>query len=166
MDQDFLKRIAFAIELDQMKHIIRQNYVCDGSRRENDAEHSWHTAIMAYLFQDYAPPGTDIGKAMAMMLAHDLVEIYAGDTYCYDEAGNMGKYERELAAANRLYGLLPEEQGKEWMALWQEFEARETPEAIYAATLDRIQPAILNFEAQGRSWKEHGIHSGQLLERN
>ena len=163
---DFEKKMAFLMELDKVKQIGRQTYLADGSRKENDAEHSWHMALMVFLLADYANEEIDVLKTMKMILLHDVIEIDAGDTYAYDAAGNETKRERELAAADRIFGLLPEGQGSECRGLWDEFEAMETPEAKFANMLDKIQPLLLNDASDGRSWREHGVKKSQVLARN
>lgn len=168
LDHDRLARqVRFVLEIDKLKKVLRQTFVTDGSRRENDAEHSWHLATMAILFAEYAAePAPDLLRVVKMLLVHDVVEIDAGDTFYYDEAGRRDKAERERRAADRLFGLLPPDQAAEWRSLWDEFEARETPEARYAAALDRLQPILLNFETQGRLWQERGITSRQVIAGN
>jgi len=164
---DTLKnQISFIVEIDKLKKIYRQNYLSDGSRKENDAEHSWHLAIMAFLLAEHAEENLDLLKVMKMVLMHDLVEIDAGDTYCYDEQANVGKREREEQCARRIFNMLPEEQCREMFELWEEFERMETPEARYAAALDRLQPVLLNYFSEGKSWKEHGICIDQVIKRN
>ena len=160
------KQMTFLEELDKLKQIGRQTYLCDGSRKENDAEHSWHCAVMALLLAEYAPEGTDAAHAAAMLLLHDAVEIYAGDTYAYDPEGKKTQRQREETAAERLFGLLPEDQAAEYRALWEEFEAWETKEAVFARALDCIQPTMLNNASDGRSWQEHGTRLSQVLHRN
>ncbi|HEU5140071.1 MAG TPA: HD domain-containing protein [Bacillales bacterium] len=163
----FKKQLDFIIEIDKLKNIYRQTILIDGSRRENDAEHSWHLAMMVMLLSDHANErGLDLLHSMKMVLIHDLVEIDAGDTFAYDEKGYEDKDEREQKAADRLFGLLPEEQGREIYGLWREFEERTTPEARFAAALDRFQPLLHNYYTEGASWKKHGITSNQVLERN
>lgn len=162
LDQQF----AFLREIDREKEIVRQTYLADGSRKEGDAEHAWHLAIMALLLSEYANEEIDVLKTVSMVLIHDLVEIDAGDTYAYDAAGAQTQRERELKAAERIFGLLPEDQGKKMRALWDEFEARETPEAKFARTLDCVQPTMLNDASEGKSWLEHGVHLSQVLGRN
>lgn len=161
----FRRQMDFLLELDKVKLIGRQTYLADGSRFENDAEHSWHAAVMAVVLSEYFPKA-DLAKTMAMMLLHDVVEIYAGDTYCYDTVGYQDKDAREMAAAEKIYGLLPPDQREEMMALWQEFEAGQTEEAKFCAILDRVQPTMLNHAQGGRSWVEHGIHKEQVEKRN
>ncbi len=160
------KQIAFILEMDKMKSILRQTYLADGSRKEDDAEHSWHLTLMAFLLAEYANEPVDVLKTMKMVMLHDVIEIDAGDTYAYDEAGNQTKRIRELAAAERIFAILPEDQGMEFRALWDEFEAMETPEARFANTLDKIQPVLLTNMAGGKSWKEHGVKRAQIMGRN
>ncbi|HOA35606.1 MAG TPA: HD domain-containing protein [Bacillota bacterium] len=160
--------MEFVIEVDKLKKITRQNYLADGSRKENDAEHSWHLALMALVLCEHvgAEESPDLLRVIKMALIHDLVEIDAGDTYCYDEKANAGKRERELAAADRLFGILPPDQAREFRELWEEFEEQRTPEARFAAALDRLQPLTLNYIAGGKSWREHGISYSQVIKRN
>ena len=144
MSEDLKKQLDFVLEVDKIKNIFRRTKIHDGSRRENDAEHSWHLALMAFLLNDYSKDSNlDMLKIMKMCIVHDIVEIDAGDTFCYDELGNQDKLEREQKAADRIFSLLPEHQGKELRMLWEEFDAMQTPEAKYAAALDRLQPLIL-----------------------
>ncbi len=160
------KQIQFIVEIDKVKNIFRQNYLADGERKENDAEHSWHIALMAYLLQEYSEKPVDVSKVMLMVLIHDLVEIDAGDTYAYDAAGAETKRQREEAAADRIFGLLPEDQGRYFRELWEEFEAYETPEGKYAHLLDNFQPLLLNDVSGGLSWKEHQVKKSQIYKRN
>lgn len=160
------QQMAFALEMDGLKQIGRQTYLKDACRKENDAEHSWHLALMALLFHEYANEPVDVLRVVSMVLVHDIVELDAGDTYAYDTAGNADKREREVAAADRIFALLPDDQTAYFRALWEEFEARETPEAKFAHTLDHIQPLMLNAASGGKSWKEHGIRLEQILQRN
>ncbi len=166
MKNDFEKQISFILELDKIKHITRQTYLCDGSRKENDAEHSWHLALMCFVLADYANEPIDVLKTMKMVLLHDVIEIDAGDTYAYDTEGNKTKRERELKAADRIFGLLPEGQAQEYRGLWDEFEAMETPESKFANMLDKVQPLLLNHASGGRSWEEHGVKLSQVLRRD
>jgi putative hydrolase of HD superfamily len=160
-------RIRFILETDRLKTVQRQTYITDVSRRENSAEHSWHLALMAILFNDMAnTPDLDLLKVVKMLLIHDIVEIDAGDTFAYDAKAHEDKAEREQAAAQRLFGLLPEAQREEMLALWREFEAQETPEARFALALDRFHPMLLNLHSQGTAWRKHGITRRQVLERN
>lgn len=160
------QQLSFLLELDKQKEIIRQTYLADGSRKETDAEHAWHMAIMCMVLSEYANEPIDVAKTVMMLLTHDLVEIDAGDTYAYDEQGNATKQERELRAADRIYGMLPEDQRAYLRGLWDEFEAMETPEAKFANTLDKIQPVLLTDQAKGKSWKEHGVRESQIMGRN
>lgn len=161
------KQVQFILEVDKIKNIFRMAKIHDGSRRENDAEHSWHLALMAFLLSEYSKADNiDILKVMKMCIVHDIVEIDAGDTFCYDTAGNLDKLEREQKAAERIFGLLPEDQGIELKALWEEFDAMETPEAKYAAALDRLQPVMLNYLNNGGTWQEHNITKEQVVQRN
>lgn len=160
------KQLQFILEIDKVKKIIRQTPLSDASRKENDAEHSWHIALMAYLLQEYAQESVEVSKVMLMLLIHDLVEIDAGDTYAYDEEGAKTKDERERKAADRIFGLLPEDQGVYLKALWEEFEAYETAEAKYAHMLDNFQPLLLNDAAGGISWTEHQVKKSQIYKRN
>ncbi len=159
------QQLQFIIEIDKLKNVLRQTLLIDSSRRENSGEHSWHLAMMTMVLAEYAPVGTDLFSAMKMTLIHDLVEIDAGDTFCFDLQGNESKAERELQAAIRVFGLLPEEQGKELRLLWDEFEERETPTAKFAAALDRIQPFLHNRETAGGTWEIHNIKRHQVMKR-
>lgn len=160
------KQLQFILEIDKVKKIIRQTPLSDASRKENDAEHSWHIALMAYLLQEYAEEPVEVSKVMLMVLIHDLVEIDAGDTYAYDEEGAKTKDERERKAAEHIFGMLPEDQGMYLKALWEEFEAYETAEAKYAHLLDNFQPLLLNDAAGGISWTEHQVKKSQIYKRN
>ncbi|MCR4795393.1 MULTISPECIES: HD domain-containing protein [Ruminococcus] len=166
MNDRLKKQIDFILEIDKMKNLYRQTYVLHEDRKENDAEHSWHLAILAFLLAEYSNEKIDVTHVMKMVLLHDIVEIDAGDTYCYDKEGNRSKAEREEKAAQRIFGLLPDDQRKEFYELWREFENSETADSRFAAVLDRIQPLLLNYTKDGISWKEHGIHKQQVLERN
>ena len=151
------KQLEFSLEIDKEKNIFRQTHLSGHGRNENDAEHAWHMAIMAYLLREYANEPVDITKVMLMCLIHDIVEIDAGDTYAYDEEGLKTQKAREDAAKERIFSLLPEDQKKELTALFDEFEAYETPEARYAHSLDNLQPLILNNSNDGGDWREHGV---------
>ena len=165
MDPERLKKqIDFIVEIDKLKHILRRTVLIDKSRRENDAEHSWHLAVMAILLKEYAAEDVDLEKVMKMVLVHDLVEIDAGDTFCYDAKANLDKRDRELCAADRLFAILPEDQAKELRRLWEEFEECTTPEARFAASLDRLQPFIHNVHTDGHTWK-NGVTSDQVHAR-
>lgn len=161
------KQIDFIFEIDKLKQVYRQTLLMDGSRKENDAEHSWHLSVMSILLNEYAlGKNIDIHRIVKMLLIHDIVEIDAGDTYCYDEKLSQDKLEREQVAADRLFSLLPPDQEEEFRKLWEEFEERVTPEARFAAALDRFQPLLHNYKTKGMSWEEHGITSEKVVERN
>lgn len=160
------KQFQFIEEIDKEKKIGRQTYIADASRKENDAEHAWHMAIMAILLGEYSNEKIDILKTVTMLLIHDIVEIDAGDTYAYDAEGAKTQRQREVQAADRIFGLLPEDQAKKFRDLWEEFEARETAEAKFARTLDNVQPTMLNAATDGKAWTEHGVHLSQILKRN
>lgn len=166
LPERLMKQIEFMLELDKMKNLYRQTYVLHEDRKENDAEHSWHIAVLAFMLAEYSNEPVDVCHVMKMLLLHDVVEIDAGDTYCYDSEGNKTKAEREEKAARRIFGLLPEDQRDEYYKLWREFEDSETPEARYAAILDRLQPLTLNYTRNGQSWKEHGVAREQVIGRN
>lgn len=159
------KQISFIREMDKEKFIGRQTYLSDGIRKENDAEHAWHLALMTLLLSEYSNEKIDVLKTMTMVLFHDVVEIDAGDTYAYDEEGKKSQAAREQKAAERLYGLLPQDQGRKLQAIWEEFEARNTPEALFAHTMDNLQPVILNAATDGKAWKEHGVRLSQFMGR-
>ena len=160
------QQLRFLLEADKEKKIGRQTWLSDGSRKENDAEHAWHLALMVLLLGEHAREEIDLLKTLTMVLLHDIVEIDAGDTYAYDAEGQSTAREREEKAAERLFGLLPEDQGQKLRALWEEFEARETPEAKFARTLDNCQPMMLNAASEGKSWVEHQVRVSQVLRRN
>lgn len=167
LDIERLKRqMDFIREIDKEKQIFRQSYVTDGTRKENDAEHAWHMAIMTFLLSEYANEDIDVLKTMRMILIHDIVEIDAGDTYAYDDAAMTTQKERELAAADRIFGILPEDQAKELRSLWDEFEAGESKEASFARTLDNLQPMLLNDATGGKAWEEHEVPLSKILKRN
>jgi len=160
------RQMNFIMEADQLKNINRQTYIADGTRKENDSEHSWHLALMAMLLSEHANEEIDVLKAMSMVLIHDIVEIDAGDTYAYDEEGKATQREREEKAADRLFNILPKDQAEKCISLWHEFEANETAEARFATTLDHCQPTLLNHMSDGKSWVEHGVKLSQILKRN
>ena len=160
------QQMRFILELDRLKGVLRQTLTLHGVRQENSCEHSWHIATMAALLAEYANEQVDVGRVMKMLLIHDVVEIDAGDTFCYDEAANRDKAEREQRAADRIFGLLPADQGRELRKLWEEFEAFETPDARFANALDRLQAMMLNHYSEGASWRRHGISSSRVLQRN
>lgn len=150
------QQLRFTAEIDKMTSILRRTMLVDGSRRENDAEHSWHIAVMALIFEEYAAEPVDISRAVKMCVVHDLIEIYAGDTFAYDVAGNEDKAEREAAAADKLFAQLPSEQGAEIRSFWEEFDAMQTADAKYAACMDRLQPFLHNTLTGGHTWVESG----------
>jgi len=161
------KQIQFIVEVDKIKNILRQNYIIDNSRRENDAEHSWHLALMLMILGEYSiNQHLDLFKVMKMVTIHDLVEIDAGDTFAFDKLNNIGKRDREKIAATRIFGLLPEDQRDEMIQLWHEFEFMETEEARFAASLDRLQPLIHNYKTKAAGWKNHIITKGDIIRRN
>ncbi len=160
------KQFDFIEEIDKEKLIGRQTYISDGIRKENDAEHAWHMAIMTVLLSEYANETIDALKTMTMLLIHDIVEIDAGDTYAYDEEGKKTQRKREEAAAERIFGLLPDDQKEKFMSIWEEFEEGVTPEAKFAHTMDHIQPLMLNAKTDGKSWVEHGVALSSILRRN
>ena len=162
----FEQQMKFILEIDKVKNVFRQTYLADGNRKENDAEHSWHMAIMAFLLKEYAQEEVDIMRVVLMVLIHDLVEIDAGDTYAYDLDGLQTKREREVKAAERIFGLLPKDQEEQFRELWDEFEAYESAEAKYAHMLDNFQPLMLNDALDGKSWKEHKVKKSQIYSRN
>ena len=166
MNDRLKKQVEFMLELDKMKNLYRQTYVLHEDRKENDAEHSWHLAILAMLMAEHANNPVDAVKIIKMVLIHDVVEIDAGDTYCYDTEGCKTKADREEKAAQRIFGLLPDDQKKEFYDLWREFEDSETDDARFAAVLDRVQPLLLNYTKGGISWKKHGIAKEQVMGRN
>ena len=165
MDERLKKQLEFALEIDKEKNIFRQTHLSGNGRRENDAEHAWHMAIMAYLLREYSNEEIDIAKVMLMCLIHDVVEIDAGDTYAYDEENLKTQKAREDAAKERIYSLLPDDQKQELIALFDEFEAYETPEAKFARAMDNIQPLILNVSNDGGDWKEHAVTSKNVYGR-
>ena len=167
MDEKRLEQqIAFCREIDKEKFIGRQTWLTGATRKENDAEHAWHMAVMTVLLSEYANEEIDVLRTMTMLLIHDLVEIYAGDTYAYDEEGKKTQKRRELAAADRLFQMLPEDQGKKFREIWEEFEAENTSESRFARTMDNLQPMMLNAATDGKSWADRGIRLSQILGRN
>lgn len=160
------RQLNFILAIDQLKNIRRQNLLLDGSRRENSAEHSWHLAAAAMILAEYAREPVDFSRVLTMLLIHDVVEIDAGDTFVYDEKAAESKAEREQAAAQRLFGMLPPDQASWCRALWEEFEARQTPEARFAAAVDRLMPILLNARNGGYPWRRHGITARQVLAKN
>ena len=165
MSNKLEKQVKFLLEVDKMKNILRQTLKLTDRSREDDAEHSWHFALMAFVLSEYASESVDINRVIKMALVHDLVEIYAGDTYAYDIENNKSKAEREKASADKLFSILPEEQGKEIRDLWEEFDAEQTPDACFAAAIDRLQPMLNNYYTDGQSWKNHKVASASVYKR-
>ena len=165
MDQRIKKQLEFSLEIDKVKNIFRQTHLSNHGRRENDAEHSWHMAVMAYLLKEYANEEIDIAKVMLMCLIHDIVEIDAGDTYAYDEVNLETQKEREDAAKERIFSILPKEQKEELVALFDEFEAYETAESKFAHAMDNLQPLMLNNSNGGSDWCEHEVTAAQVYKR-
>lgn len=165
MDERLRRQLDFILEIDKEKNILRQTHLSGGGRRENDAEHAWHMAVMAYLLKDYANEKVDIARVMIMCLIHDVVEIEAGDTYAYDEEGLKTQKAREDAAKEHLFGMLPDDQKEELTAIFDEFEAYETPESKFAHAMDNLQPLMLNNSNGGADWREHGVSSEQVYGR-
>ena len=165
-DQRLKQQMDFLLEVDKEKNIFRQTHLSGGGRAENDAEHAWHMALMIYLLREYANQDFDPLKAIVMALIHDVVEIDAGDTYAYDDAGLATQQEREAKAAQRIFGLLPQDQRDEMLALFREFEDYETPEARFAHVLDNLQPLMLNHANNGGDWRAHQVKKSQIYKRN
>lgn len=159
------RQLAFILEADKLKAIERRTPLVDNSRQENSAEHSWHLALAALILIEYAPDGTDLLHALRLVTVHDLVEIDAGDTFAYDLVQHESKEQRELAAAERIFGLLPQDTGAELRGWWREFEAMQTPSARFANALDRLQPLLLNMHSGGGSWRSHRVARSQVLHR-
>lgn len=160
------KQFEFIREIDKEKEIIRHTFLADASRRENDAEHAWHMAIMTLLLSEYANEEIDVLKTVTMLLIHDIVEIDAGDTYAYDEKGKETQAEREERAAQRIFHMLPKDQAEKMIDFWHEFEEQETPEAKFARCMDNIQPMLLNDASNGLAWEENHVKISQILKRN
>ena len=160
------QQMQFALEIDKEKEIYRQTYCSDNKKKENDAEHAWHAALMTILLSEYDSEPFDVLKTVTMLLIHDIVEIDAGDTYAYDDVGIATQAERELQAAKRIFNLLPEDQAEKMMNLWLEFEAGESAEAKFAKVMDKVQPIMLNAATDGRAWKEHEVKLSKILDRN
>ncbi len=166
MDERLKQQLDFALEIDKEKNILRQTHLSGHGRRENDSEHAWHMAVMAYLLREYAEEPVDIARVMLLCLTHDLVEIDAGDTYAYDESGLKTQKEREEAAKERIFSLLPADHKEEFSSLFDEFEAYETPESRFAHAMDNLQPLLLNDSNDGGDWAEHGVTAGQIYQRH
>ena len=164
-DEKLDRRFLFTAEIDRMTSVLRRTLLLDKSRRENDAEHSWHIAVMAMLFSEYATEPVDIGRVVQMCVVHDLVEIYAGDTFAYDIEGNADKEAREKKAADKLFAMLPGEQGQMIRGMWEEFDAMETADAKYAACMDRLQPFFHNTLTDGHTWVENGTNRAAVEKR-
>ncbi len=160
------KQIEFLVTIDRMKEILRRTVLIDKSKRENDAEHSWHLALYAMILKEYCAEETDIERVIKIVLIHDLVEVYAGDTFAYDADAHFDKEKREKEAAAKLFGMLEADQRDEINALWEEFEQGKTPEARFALVCDRLQPLIHNFLTEGHTWQEGHVKAHQVLERN
>lgn len=162
-EEDLAKRLEFFREIDRLKSVYRRAWLSDGSRTETDGEHCWHVSVLALLFSDIiAEKGLDLLKIVKMLLIHDIVEADAGDTYAFDVEGNQDKKEREMKAADRLFGLLPEKQGAEWKNLWLEFDAEKTPEAVFAALLDKFHPFYQNWSSGGKGWILNKLDTARL----
>ena len=166
MDERLKQQLEFVLEIDKEKNIFRQTHLSGHGRNENDAEHAWHMAIMAYLLREYSNEPVDIGRVMLMCLIHDIVEIDAGDTYAYDADGLKTQKVREDAAKERIFSMLPEDQKQELLRIFDEFEAFQTPEAKFAHVLDNCQPLFLNDASNGKSWEEHQVKKSQIYKRN
>ncbi len=160
------QQLLFIKEIDQLKDIYRRSYLLSQNRKENSAEHSWHVAVMALLLKDHADCEINVGRVVEMLLIHDIVEIDAGDTFCYDEKGKQSQYDRERKAAERIFGLLPDDQGKRLFDLWLEYDAEETDDARFAVAVDRLMPLLHNLGTEGKSWKENGVVKDQVLNHN
>ncbi len=165
--QRLAQQVEFLVEVDKLKEVLRRTVTTQSRRSENSAEHSWHFALMAVTLAEHAnAKNLDVLRVLKMALVHDLVEIDAGDTFAYDTTGMAGQHEREARAADRIFGLLPPDQAAEFRALWDEFEAKQTPEAQFALACDRFQPMLLNVRTEGHAWRQHGITQDRVLARN
>jgi len=165
-DDRLERQLQFIREIDRVKGIQRQTWLLDLSRKENDAEHSWHLGVMAATLAEYAAEPVDVSRVVTMVLLHDAIEIDAGDTFLYDESARTDQHLRESQAADRVFAILPADQASDARALWDEFEARQTPEAKFAASLDRLQPLMHNYFTKGSTWREHGVKMSQVIQRN
>ena len=160
------RQVEFIVEVDRLKEVLRQNVLTVSRRRENDAEHSWHLCLCVLVLAEHADATRlDVLRVLKMLILHDLVEIDAGDTFAYDSGGAPQQHEREARAADRLFGMLPEDQAREFRSIWEEFEERKTPEARFAAAIDRFQPMLLNTRTEGHSWRQHGVVASQVMSR-
>ena len=167
MDRErFAQQLAFALEIDAEKNVLRRTHLSNHGRRENDAEHAWHMTVMAYVLREYANEPIDLARTMIMTATHDLVEIYAGDTYAYDEQGQATAAEREARAADKLFATLPADQAAELRGIWEEFERNDTPEAHFAHAMDNLQPMMLNDSNGGADWRDHGVARSGPAGRN
>jgi len=165
-NERFRNQIEFILEIDKLKRIQRRTTLLDKSRQENSAEHSWHIALIVLILSEYAEEGNlDLLQVIRLLLAHDLVEIDAGDTYCYDEIGRQDQKTREIKAADRIFSLLPADQADRFRSLWDEYEARKTPESRFANAIDRLQPLLHNYFTRGHTWQKHGIRKRQVIAR-
>lgn len=161
------RQVGFILEVDKLKEIFRQTHCTQSRRAENDAEHSWHLCLCVIVLAEHAnTPGLDVLRVLKMVILHDLVEIDAGDTFAYDTARMVDQHAREAVAADRIFGLLPPDQAADFRALWDEFEAKATPEARFAAAVDRFQPVLLNCSTEGAAWKRHGVSADRVIARN
>jgi putative hydrolase of HD superfamily len=160
------QQLDFILEVDRLKSVLRETLLTDSSRKENSAEHSWQLAVMVIVFSEYADDEIDLKRVLKMVVIHDLVEIDAGDTYAYNHEAQEEKEEREREAAESIFGLLPSDQAQEFRTLWEEFESRETSEAMFAKAIDRLQPLIHNYHTGGESWKDHDVRLDDVLDRN
>ena len=165
MNERLKKQIQFIMEMDKLKHVFRQSRLLNYERHENSAEHSWHLAVIAMILSEYAEEELDILRVLKMVLIHDIVEIDAGDTFAYDEAGYDDKEQRENQAAERIFNMLPSDQAEKMWNLWREFEEQKTPEALYAASVDRLAPFLLNYYTEGYTWRLPGVTSAKVLKR-
>ncbi|MCH6259073.1 HD domain-containing protein [Puniceicoccaceae bacterium K14] len=162
-----MRQMDFIIEADKLKNVFRRSFISDQSRRENDAEHSWHLCLMTIILAEYAnEPDLNVLKILKMVIIHDIVEIDAGDTYIYDEAAKQSQAQREQKAADRLFSILPEDQAHEYRQIWDEFEAAQSKEAAFAKSIDRLHPMLLNYLAKGKTWKEHGVAESDIRRIN
>lgn len=165
VNEKLLKDIEFIVELDKMKSILRQTSLIGKEQREDDAQHSWHISVMAMILAEYSNEEIDLCKVIKMLLTHDLVELYAGDTFCYDKSANEDKREREVAAAEKICNMISDDKGREIRELWDEFEEMKTPEAIFAASMDRLQPMLNNYYNNGGTWRKYNVAQSDIYKR-